>query len=706
MKRLLLAVLMTVFVSASFAVPAKRGVVKMLKLVDGTEVTARLVGDETMHYFVTDDGKKYVAGEDGLYREADMTLLNSRAAQRRSKMNAVIRQQAPKRVGGVGNVFSGKKKGLIILVQFSNKKFQSNHDNAFYQRVANEPGFTTDDGFRGSVSDYFKDQSNGMFELDFDVVGPVTLTKTYSYYGQNNWSGDAHPGEMVAEACLAVDSLVNFADYDWAGDGMVDQVFVLYAGLGEASGGGENTVWPHMWNLYSSDYGRPLTLDGVMVNTYACSCEMTKDYNSPDTPEVVDGIGSFCHEFSHCLGYPDIYDANRHNFGMSAWDLMDYGNYNGDSFVPSGYTAYEKWVAGWLTPVELTEETEVNNLKPTSEGGDAYIIYNDNHKDEFYILENRQRTGWDAAQYGDGLLIMHVDYNKIVWNNNTVNTSASRQRCTIFHADNSDGMYNYWGGIDADDLAGDPYPYEDNNSLSNTSTPNAILYNTNTDGSKLMNKSVYDITRNDDGTVSFKFKVGDEPSDVTPTETEFFHETFNECNGTGGNDGLWSGSVASSALVSDVAGWTGNNLYGGDECLRIGNSKNAGIVTSPEFEVQSGAVLTIVAAPWSGDDNTLDIYFGGTNLGTYTFEEGKWSTITIPLETVGTGSLEFIAAKRFFIDDVRVYVPETDGIDKVVVGGMKKAENRVYSIDGRYLGHDINSLGHGIYIVNGKKYVK
>ena len=134
--------------------------------------------------------------------------------------------------------------------------------------------------------------------------------------------------------------------------------------------------------------------------------------------------------------------------------------------------------------------------------------------------------------------------------------------------------------------------------------------------------------------------------------------------------------------------------------------KNAGIVTSPEFEVQGDAVLTLVAAPWIGDDNTLDIYFSGTNLGTYTFDEGKWSTITIPLETVGTGSLEFIAAKRFFIDDVRVYVPETDGIDKVKVGGMEKADNRVYSIDGRYLGSNIDSLGHGIYIVNGKKYVK
>lgn len=635
-----------------------------------------------------------------------MDSLEKRAAERRTQMNTVINRRARKRVGGAGNVFSGKKKGLIILVDFSNKKFIAGHDNAFYQRVANEPGFTTDDGFRGSVSDYFKDQSNGIFELDFDVVGPISLPNPYSYYGQNFWGNDSRPGEMVAEACLAADSEVNFADYDWDGDGEVDQVFVLYAGLGEAAGGDDDTVWPHMWNLSSSDYRKSLTLDNVKVDTYACSSEMTKDYDTFGYPDIVSGIGTFCHEFSHCLGYPDMYDMNYKNFGMATWDLMDYGNYNGKGFIPSGYTAYEKWVAGWLTPVELTEETEVNNLKPTSEGGDAYIIYNDNHKDEFYLLENRQRTGWDAAQYGDGLIIMHVDYNEGVWNNNTVNNSASRQRCTIFHADNSDGAYDYNSNIIEDELAGDPYPYEDNNILSNSSTPKASLYNTNTDGSKLMNKTVYDITRNGDGTVSFKFKAEDDTPVVPPTDSDIFHETFNECNGTGGNDGLWSGSVASSALVSDVAGWTGNNLYGGDECMRIGNSKNAGIVTSPEFEVQSGAVLTIVAAPWSGDDNTLDIYFGGTNLGTYTFDEGKWSTITIPLETVGKGSLEFIAAKRFFIDDVRVYVPETDGIDKVVVGGTKKADNRVYSIDGRNLGRDINSLGHGIYIVNGKKYVK
>ena len=252
MRRLSLVFLMMVFACVSFAVPAKRGVVKTLRLADGTEVRARLAGDETMHYYVTEEGKRYVEGQDGLYHEADMASLEARAARRRSQMNAAIGRRAMKRVGGTGKLFTGKKKGLIILVEFSDKKFKAGHDRTFFQRMANEPGFTTDDGFVGSVSDYFKDQSAGQFELDFDVAGPVQLPNTFAYYGHNLGGGDARPGEMVAKACLAVANQVDFKDYDWAGDGNVDQVFVLYAGLGEAAGGSDDTVWPHMWTLDSS----------------------------------------------------------------------------------------------------------------------------------------------------------------------------------------------------------------------------------------------------------------------------------------------------------------------------------------------------------------------------------------------------------------------------------------------------------------------
>lgn len=148
-------------------------------------------------------------------------------------------------------------------------------------------------------------------------------------------TGDAHAGEMVAEACKAVADQVNFADYDWASDGEVDQVFVLYSGLGEAAGGSADTVWPHMWNLADSDYGQSLDIDGVRVNTYACSCEMTLDERI-GYKEVVDGIGTICHEFSHCLGYADMYDTSSYgatNFGMDKWDLMDYGSYNDGGFT-------------------------------------------------------------------------------------------------------------------------------------------------------------------------------------------------------------------------------------------------------------------------------------------------------------------------------------------------------------------------------------
>lgn len=706
MKKLYMFLLFCFTVVGTFAVPAKRGLKKTIILADGREVRASLVGDETIHYFVGDDGKKYMADANGRFVVADMTALRARAKERKSKMVASRARKARKRVGGTGNRYEGKKKGLIILAQFSDKPFNSGHDKVFYNRVANEVGFTTDEGFIGSVKDYFKAQSNGIFEMDFDVVGPVTLPKKYSYYGANDTYGDdLHAGEMVAEACLAVDSEVDFSTYDWAGDGEADQVFVLYSGLGEAAGGDDDTVWPHMWELSSSDYKSSLTLDGTIVNTYACSSEMTITEDGDDVKVVTDGIGTICHEFSHCLGLPDMYDTETSNFGMATWDLMDYGSYNGGGHIPSGYTSYEKWFAGWLTPIELTADCTVENQRALSEGGDAYIIYNDKIKDEFYLLENRQQTGWDAALYGSGLLILHVDYDSQVWDNNSVNTKANRQRCTIFHADNSDGDFDYWGEILEDDLAGDPYPYKDNNSLTNSSKPKAILYNENTDGRKLMNKSVTDITRNADGTMSFGFSAT--AQDNTPVYGEaLFRETFNMCTGTGGNDGNWNGNIASSSFIPDMEGWTDTRAYGADQCARFGNGKNPADVTSPEFEATPGAVLTFLAAPWGTDKSDLTVYFNQTVIGEYQLDANDWNEITISTGISGKGTLRFVAGGRLFLDEIAVVDPTVNGIGDVTTSVRPSLSGRVYSIDGRYLGTDIKSLGHGIYIVNGKKIVK
>lgn len=702
MKKFILCFVMLSFSIAGFAIPAKRGLWKTLKLANGKEVRARLVGDEVLNYYESEGGECYVSDSKGVFQKADKVALAARTKERRAKVDAARRAKAIKRVGGVGNVYEGKKKGLIILVQFADKAFKSGHDLDFYKRVANEPGFTTPDGFNGSVSDYFKDQSMGKFELDFDVVGPVTLPNDYAYYGQNRFmTGDAHAGEMVAEACKAVADQVNFADYDWASDGEVDQVFVLYSGLGEAAGGSADTVWPHMWNLADSDYGQSLDIDGVRVNTYACSCEMTLDERI-GYKEVVDGIGTICHEFSHCLGYADMYDTSSYgatNFGMDKWDLMDYGSYNDGGFTPSGYTAYEKWVAGWIEPVELTDDTEIRDLKPVSEGGNAYVIFNSGNQDEFIMIENRSQTGWDAAQPASGLMVMHVDYDESVWESNTVNNDGKRQRCTIFHADNSAGSSD-------EDLAGDVYPYGDNDALNSIAYPKPIWYSVNADGKRALGMSVAGMTRNSDGTVGFTFHP-------TPVERDAFVllETFDDNNKDGGNDGSWTG-MGGPALLTDLAGWTGVKQYAGYQCARFGTKSTPGSLTSPEFEVEQGSTLTCLAAPWDGESCTMTVSFissdndAETVLGTFAIEENAWKGYEMKIAVGGKGKLKFASSMRQFLDEVRVSIPVTDGIDGVGEDKDTPADGRIYSIDGRYLGRDLNVLGHGLYIMNGKKIVK
>ena len=747
-KRLILSLSLVVMAMAMYAIPAKRGLWRTIQLTDGTSVRAMLVGDEHAHFYRDVQGNCY-RNNGTAFVKADRKELVRKAQMRRMKGAAQKRRLAAapgmKKVGGAtGNNYTGKKKGLIILVEFLDKKFEEGHDAALYNRIVNEPGFTSEEGFKGSVHDYFSAQSGGQFDLTFDVMGPVPLKNNTRYYGRNNTNDeDTNAEAMISEACQAIDSDVNFADYDWDGDGEVDQVYVLYAGLSEAAGGSEDTVWPHEYWL--SAKGSALTLDGVKVDTYACSSELTgivfDDWTGEATEWGIDGIGSFCHEFSHCLGLPDMYDTTYQNFGMGTWDLMDHGTYNGDErgFVPAGYSSYEKWCAGWLEPIELKEDTQVTSMKPLSEGGEAYVIYNDAHPDEYYLLENRQLTGWDAGQYGKGMLILHVDYDEEMWAWNMVNSiddlsgapyfgpKNDHQRLTIIPADNSLAMdkieYNgeVYYQIDYTSLPGDPYPYRGNNSLTNTSKPKASLYNKNTDGKKLMNKEVTDITQNADGTMSFNFKVvesGSEGGEQTAAGT-VFHETFDQCNGKGGNDGQWMGAIANAAFVPDVEGWeTGsatNISFGADQCAKFGTASTMGVVMTPTFNLQGEATLTLRVAPWgNGRENQLQIYYAGEDATSLDDLEiiysgdmtpGEWNELTLTLKGDGDNYMIFQPQKRFFIDDVLITVPETTDI-REVSPKVRPVGGRIYTIDGRFVGLDFNALKPGIYVVDGKKVVK
>lgn len=528
------------------AVPAN-GIPFVVLQPDGCELMVRLCGDEGFHFFKTTDNVPIVRAEDDFFYYAAIgengNIVSSgilaHEKENRTKIeksyinsnwsivtNAISKQwqvsfdkrndtfrhafcHQTNRVGEVSHGYFGEKKGLVILVNFVNLSMNSNAPQQVFNRMFNEIGYKGN-GHVGSVHDYFYDQSYGQFNLTFDVVGPMTLANDYGYYGRNIdivSGADANPREMVIEACRYADDFVNFKDYDWNNDGEVDQVFIVYAGYGEHSGAPGNTIWPHESILGKQS----ITLDGVRINTYACSSEFIGN-----TGKTLSGIGTACHEFSHCLGFPDLYDTDYSGgFGMSYWDVMNSGSYSGfkgTGEIPYGYSAYEKWQAGWLTLNEIDETTKDLQIDDLEDSPSAYILYNEGNRNEFFILENHQINKWysclgsNLAQHG--LMVTHIDFDEQAWRSNTVNQYPNHQRYTIVPADNSYGET-------IDDLWGDLFPGTKSIvSLTNTSHvySGGRLYNQNSDHSKYLNRTLCNI-KEVDNAVILDILVG---SDVVP----------------------------------------------------------------------------------------------------------------------------------------------------------------------------------------------
>ena len=709
MKKVLVTTMMLAMTMAVMAVPAKKGMWKTITLADGSELRATLVGDEHGHFWKAENGQAY-SMQNGVYVAIDAQQRMEQAKARRAKVNA---RRVQKREFGHPTTITGNKKAIMILVNFNDVKYQASHTNALFQKIANEENYT-EGKFQGSMADYFKAQSRGKFTLDFDVVGPVTVSKNASYYGSNDsQENDMYPEKMVQEAVtLAKNQISDWTPYDWDNDGYVDQVYVVYAGKGEADGGAENTIWPHAWELGSSSVTVGTNLK---VNSYACGPEL--DGQTGD----ITGIGTMCHEYSHCLGYPDFYDIDYSGGqGMGEWDLMDAGSYNGDSYQPAGYTSYERWFAGWETPVVLgAEDLNVTDMKSLQNGGEFYIIYNDKNANEYYLLENRQFEGWDASLPASGLLIIHCDYNASVWEQNGPNDDPAHQRMTVVPAD---GAYTYevWQGNKYYDPA-EPFPYNNvtafnkNFKTKDTQAKKAAQFFTKTsNGTYWMNGSVENIAQNN-SLVSFDY-VADAGSQGggTPVEGDFY-ESFDQCNGTGGNDGSWSGSIASAGFIPDNDGWTvaSDKSYGADQCAKFGVSPSnkkpvAGSATTPDITLNGTATLTFKAGAWeaNGDGTTLTVAVEGGSIdkSSFTMVKGAFTDYTANVTGNGSIQINFSTNKgRFFLDEVLLKSPTTGIMN---VHETATAKTGVYTLDGRYLGTDFSALKPGLYIVNGKKVIR
>lgn len=523
MKKLYLMLSMLfAFGAAANAIPAKK-LQKVITLTNGTQVSVELRGDEYLSWWEGTDGTAYRAtADDTVFEAFDLEAQKPAAAARRARaeQGRVARlarvknslKGADDKMRGLGGdhiTYKGVKKGLVVLVDFKNKKFADGHDLEYYKNVINGKDFSDEEeGYVGSVRDYFLAQSNGQFELDFDVVGPVTMSKNYGYYGNDGaYQKDEKVYEMIKEACDGIQDKVNLKDYDWDGDGEADQVFFLYAGLGQASGGSAGTVWPHESELRYWPCG-VLSYSTGKINTYACANELQPETQG-SSRYISAGIGTICHEFSHCLGFADMYDTTGGGgYGMSVFDVMDQGSYNGNGFVPCNYTAFERIYAGWVEAIELIDPATVKDMKSVSDYGRPFIMYNYKNTNEYFLMENRQNTGWDKGLYGsNGLLIVHVNYVPSRWANNSVNSSAEKiQCCTVVNADGSRENTQY-------SLQGDLYPYEVkgvtmNDEFTDESEPAAKLYTKNSDNSYALGIPITNIKRSK-GSVSFLVCGGD-----------------------------------------------------------------------------------------------------------------------------------------------------------------------------------------------------
>lgn len=519
MKKLIIFSLLVVcFVQATFAIPAYPKPLKV-KQADGSWITIQMHGDEHGHYVMTSDGiplvfnaqlrnyeyadwkngevqasgikateasdrsaqvKKFIESQDksaileSFKRARLQQLQQVFSARRNASLKNGINSASP--LSAVSSLVSrsssnpqeeklnnfpttGEVHSLVILVQFADTKFSTVGSDAhqFFNSMLNEPGFTYSNGANGSARDFYVNSSNGKFQPQFDVIGPVTLPKKYSYYGANKGSSTDNPvalEEFVREACTLADPLVDFSQYDHNQDGFIDNIYFFYAGKGEADSGDGNAIWPH--SAYYADIAKEaggtqksLKLDGIEVGNYTCSNEINGTIITPQPA----GIGTFVHEFGHVLGLADHYDIyyGMATFTPGSFDTMDRASYNNNGNTPAAFSAYERACLGWLDLTILKNGVDTLNVLPDlNDSNKAYMVpVGGTNDQEYFIMENRQQKGWDAFIPGHGMLLWHIDYDAKAWEKNELNITGTHQRVDIVEADNK---------LTDNTRSGDPFP--------------------------------------------------------------------------------------------------------------------------------------------------------------------------------------------------------------------------------------------------------
>ena len=553
LKQLLLIVCLMLCSLTTWAAKAE-SIPVQVRQADGSVITVILRGDEHINWYTTLDGVLLVQGADNNYYIGKVEKSGNLIATKQLAHEALTRSQAERNLiakqdkekffayvnkiaeesenaydnspltrgpivdSGYGGVpyfpHTGSPKALVILAEFQDTTFTiQDTKKVFTNYLMNEEHFTDSRygqnlNYKG-VRGYFKDCSYGQFTPIFDVVGPIKLPKAHDIYGAGNDRMDL----LFADACAAVDDLVDFTKYNANNDGIVDLVYIIYAGHSANTSGNKDTnIWPKSGTIIISN-----KFDGKSIRRYGVSNELNGSDQTSKNNKKINGIGLFCHEFSHTLGLPDIYAIdkkakNQDDQGMEFWDLMDGGTEVRNGRVPASYLAWEREVMGWMKIDELKNDSSIKNLKSIDNGGKAYKIVNPNDSNEYIVLQSIQKgpwyQGWRDGTYGKGLLAYRVSYpfNKVnVFD--FPNNEKGKPRVIPIPADGKIlAAANAGGSITkfTQQLNGDLYPYNGINKIDKFK-----MY----DGT-ILKWSIFDIIENDaERHVSFKF-INNEPTAI------------------------------------------------------------------------------------------------------------------------------------------------------------------------------------------------
>ena len=530
-----------------------------VRQADGSVITVILRGDEHINWYTTLDGVLLVQGVDNNYYIGKVEKSGNLIATQQLAHEALTRSQAERNLiakqdkekffayvnkiaeesenaydnspltrgpivdSGYGGVpyfpHTGSPKALVILAEFQDVPFTIQDTKKIFTNYLTNEGHFSDTRYGQNLNNkgvrgYFKDCSYGQFTPVFNVIGPVKLPKPQAVYGEGVHD---RMDLLLPDVCEAVDDSVNFADYDANNDGMVDLVYVIYAGYSaNYSGNKETDIWPKSSTVNISN-----TYDGKSIHRYGVSNELAGDENKTKGKEKINGIGLFCHEFSHTLGLPDIYAyrtpaENQDNQGMEFWDIMDGGTEVRNGRVPASYLAWEREVMGWMKIDELKNDSSIENLKSIDNGGKAYKIVNPNDSNEYIVLQSIQKgpwyQGWTKDNYAKGLLAYRISYpsNKInVFD--FPNNKKGKPRVIPIPADgkilagkNATSYLEY-----VNQHNGDLYPYNRIDYISGFKMFNGSI----------LEKSIVNIKENDGGDsnnnyVNFEFKNGLVPTGI------------------------------------------------------------------------------------------------------------------------------------------------------------------------------------------------